>query len=389
MSFGNRSIPFAILGVLLALASCRNLALDPVFYTLSKEQPTSDNRGFPDGASVFKIVKFTSTTPPLLDYYLAAAGQLYLRGTGTTDSWTVVAPPAGLANAMCNSLEVFGTQIYAGFFDSANGAGSGLYTSNLSVPLSWTLTTDTNAQGVQIIFLKAVGGQLFVGTKSGTVNALYYGNGGSSTAVTWSTAPASDIAFLDAARASFGAGSFWILVGAYLYQSATIGGNFALYSGGANSPVSPLSGPPASGGLLDDGTALYVGAGNGLLYRTADAGATWTNSGTSPIRDDSGNAVHFTSFLSLFGAGSDAGAVYAGTMGQGYYRIPSGDVTGLSGTLTREPTTYSITDLYNGALNFLFYDGSVSPANLFLCTNHSGLWRGDYASGSLWTWKQE
>ncbi len=386
MSFGNRSIPFALLGALLALASCRNLALDPVFYTLSKEQPTSDNRGFPDGATVFKMVKFTAGT----NYYLAAAGQLYLRGTGTTDSWTVVAPPTGLANAMCNSLEVFGGQIWAGFFNSSNGAGYGLYSSPLSVPLGWTLTTDTNAQNVQITLLKAVGGQLFVGsTTASNVNALYYGNGGSSTAVAWSTAPASDIRFLDVAQATSG-GSFWILVGAYLYQSATIGGNFAQYtSGDGNAPANPLSplSTAASGALLDDGNALYVGGGGGYLFRTANAGTSWTKSAL--LKDDSGNAVHFTSFLSLFGAGSDAGAVYAGTMGQGYYRIPSGDVTGLSGTLTREPTTYSITDLYNGALNFLFYDGSVSPANLFLCTNHSGLWRGDYASGSLWTWKQE
>ncbi len=405
MSFRNKGIGLALLGALLALASCRDLALDPVFYTLSKEQPLGEDRGFPDKASVFKMVKATLTRPlpdPPADYYLAAAANLYIRGTGTNDRWTVVDPPTGLANAMCNTLEVFnnGTAdyIYAGFFNSSNGTGYGLYTAPLSLPITWTAVADAAVQNTEITLLKAVGGisgQLFVATNnSSNVNALYYWNGAAFAAVTLTPPPGIDIStfsFIDVDRATFGAGSYWILVGAYLYQNASLPGPFAQYSGGADSPAYPLSplDTPASGGLLDDGTALYVAGGNGLLYRTADAGANWTRiADTDRIKDDSGAPVHFTAFTAL-SAASDAGAVYVGTMGQGYYRIPGGDVTGGAGALTREPS-YNITSLYAGALYFLFYDATapIQPS-LFLCTTSAGLWRGDFASGSIWTWKQE
>ena len=391
MTFKNQRIGFALLGALLALTSCRDLGLDPVFYTLSKEQPLGDNRGFPDAASVFKMVKISITTPAG-DYYVAAAGTLYIRGTGPSDTWTVVDPPTGLANAMCNTLEVFGTQIYAGFYNSSNGTGYGLYTASLAaLPLSWGAPV-VAMQDTEITLLKTVGTQLFVATNANgsNENALYYSADGTAfTAVNWGGSPPSaDIGFIDVAQATSGL-SYWILVGAYLYQSTALAGPFAVYSGGADPrPVSPLSGLPASGGLVDDGTALYVSAGGGYLYRTADGGINWTKS--SIIRDDKDNPVHFTSFVSFVAPiTSDTGAVYVGTQGQGYHRIPGGDVTGATGTLTREPTSYSITALYDGAINFFFYDGAVSPANLFLCTNRSGLWRGDYASGSTWTWKQE
>ncbi len=78
--------------------------------------------------------------------------------------------------------------------------------------------------------------------------------------------------------------------------------------------------------------------------------------------------------------------MYVGTQAQGYRRIPGGDVTGGLGTLTREPA-FNITALYSGSLNFLFYD--AANLRLFIGTNSAGIWRGDYASGSTWTWKQE
>lgn len=98
--------------------------------------------------------------------------------------------------------------------------------------------------------------------------------------------------------------------------------------------------------------------------------------------------VHFTSFVLPAIDNSPANTVYVGTQGQGYFRIPGGDVTGGAGTLTREPS-YNITALYTGALNHLFYDGGTLPQRLFLCTNGSGLWRGEYAGSGIWTWKQE
>ena len=61
-----RYIGFALLAALLALTSCRDLALDPVFYALSQEQPLGDDRGFPDEASVSRMVKIGNRdTSPL------------------------------------------------------------------------------------------------------------------------------------------------------------------------------------------------------------------------------------------------------------------------------------------------------------------------------------
>jgi hypothetical protein len=381
MSFKIKSIGLALLGALLALTSCRDLTLDPVFYALSQEQPLGDDRGFPDGATVHRMVKITVGT----DYYVAAAGRLYIRGTGTSDTWTVVDAPTGLANAMCNTLELFGGNLYAGFYNHSTGEGYGLYNAPLALPISWTLVADSDVQNTEITLLKDVAGLLFVGTNAnGTnLNALYSGNGSAFDAVTWLTAPADDIGFIDVARATSG-GSYWILVGASLYRNtaALPGGSFDVFTGGAGSPpVSPLSSPPASGGLFDDGTTLYVSAGNGRLYSTADGGANWARS-VEILDEDTDYTVRFTSFAA---PASDAGAVYVGTQGQGYYRILGGDVTGI---LTREPS-YNITALYTGALNSFFYDSANS--RLFFCANSSGLWRGTDFSGSAvaWTWRQE
>ena len=382
-----RCIGFAFLAALLSLTSCRDLALDPVFYTLSQEIPLGDNRGFPDESAVFRMVKITVAA---VDYYLVAANTMYIRGVGISDTWTVVAPPTGLSNALCNTLEVLGTQIYAGFYNSSDATGYGLYTASLAaLPLAWTAVGDTDVQNVEITLLKNVGGQLFVATNTSTnANTLYYGNGAAFTAVGWTTPPPVDIAFIDVAQATSG-GSYWILVGAYLYQSAALPGGFAVYtSADPLRPISPLSGlPPASGGLFDDSTALYVSAGNGFLYSTVDGGANWTRNATAFLDDNEDFTTRFTSFVAPAVDNSPLGTVYVGTQGQGYYRIPGGDVAG--GTaLTREPS-YNITALYTGALNCLFYDSAASPQRLFLCTNGSGLWRGEYAGGSTWTWKQE
>ena len=380
-----RYIGFAFLAALLALSSCRDTDLEPVFYALSQEIPLGDERGFPDVASVFRMVKFTAGT----GYYMAAAGRLYVRGTGATDTWTVVAPPPVLANAMCNTLEILGTDIYAGFYNSSTGAGYGLWTAPASPTPAWTEVLDAAVQNKGIALLKTVGSDLFVSTHVKTAStstyALYYGDGATFTAVSWSAPPPAEVGIIDVARATSG-GSYWILVGASLYQNAAIGGAFAVYAAGAGSPpLSPLS--PVSGGLFDDGAALYVSAGNGHLYRTADGGANWTRT-ASAVPDDDGDPIRFTTF-----AAPDADAlptptnVYVGTQGQGYYRIEEGAVDGTIGAeLIRQPA-YNITALYSGSLNFLFYD--AVNLRLFLGTNGSGLWRGDYASGYVWTWKQE
>jgi hypothetical protein len=378
MTGKTRYISFALLAALLALTSCRDLTLEPVFYALSQEIPLGDDKGFPDAASVFRMVEFNDGSD---DYYLAAAGSLYIRGVlPPADNWTKVAPPPTLDNAMCNTLALFGTTIYAGFYNSSSGTGYGLYTAPLTLPLTLVPATDTDVQDadVQITMIKAAGGQLFVATNTGdNVNTLYYGDGTVFNPVTGVPATAG---FIDVE--SFG-GSYWILAGASLYSAAALPGPFAVYIAGTGSPpVSPLSEAPVSGGLFNDGPALFVSAGNGHLYRTG-GGDIWTKTATAFLDDNEEFATRFTAFAA---PGDDAGAVYVGTQGQGYIRIPSGDVTGGSGTLTREPA-YNITALYNGSLNCLFYD--AANHRLFLGTNRAGLWRGDWVSGSVWTWRQE
>lgn len=375
-----RYIGFALLAALLALSSCRDLGLQPVFYALSQEIPLGDDKGFPDEASVFRMIEFNDAGT---DYYLAAAGRLYIREV-LTGTWAAVAPPPGLDNAWCDTLELSSGTIYAGFFNSSNGAGYGLYTAPTTVPLtssSWAAATDTDVQAadVQVTLIRVAGGQLFVATNTGdNVNALYSsGDGTNFAAVTGVPATA---AILDVE--SFG-GSYWILAGASLYSAGAPAGPFAVYSTGTGSPPnSPLSGAPVSGGLFVTGGTLYLSAGNGHLYTTTD-GSAWSRTATAFLDDSEESATRFTAFAA---PGADVGAVYVGTQAQGYRRIPGGDVTGGAGTLTREPA-YNITALYSGSLNFLFYD--AANLRLFLGTNSSGLWRGDYASGSTWTWKQE
>jgi hypothetical protein len=375
----------ALLGFLLALSSCRDLDLQPVFYALSQEQPLGDDKGFPDEASAMRLVKITVTSPvpEAGDYYVAAAGRLYIRGVESTASWTVVVPPAGLDNTMCNTLELFGGFLYAGFFNYSSGAGYGLYRADAAtLPLAWNPVADTDVQDIEITLLKAVGGDLFVATNTnaGNTNALWYGDGTSFTAVSVPT-PAADVAFLDVAQAPDT--SYWVLAGRYLYESGAAAGPFALYSDAdPDAPVSPLSDHPPSGGLFSSGTSLYVSAGGGYLYRL-DTG-DWTRS--SRIEDDNGDPVRFTGFIT---PAIDAGAVYAGTQGQGYYRIEGGDVTGAVNTLITHEPSYNIADLYYGAVNFFYYDAAAIPPRLIICTNRAGLWRGDHAGGSTWTWKQE
>jgi hypothetical protein len=135
--------------------------------------------------------------------------------------------------------------------------------------------------------------------------------------------------------------------------------------------------------LYSNATSLYVSAGNGHLYRL-DNTLDWTIS--AGIEDENSDPVRFTQFIE---PAVDTNAVYVGTQGQGYYRIANGAVIGAIDTdITHEPS-YNIADLYYGGINYFLYDDLESPARLFLCTNRHGLWRGENAGGSVWTWKQE
>ena len=364
----NKAMLMSLLGALLALTSCRDLTLDPVFYALEKEQPLEDDRGFPDAAIVHRIVK-TGTR------YFAAANKLYSRTDGASDTWTVVAPP--VPGAMCNTLEVFAGQIYAGFYDKSIGAGLGLYRSAPD-PISWNLLgTGTSSQ---ITLIKAVGSappRLFVATWSGSAYTLSHsttGDDGDFTTVSWGTAPQADLPIIDVdSNDSY----YWVVVGNAVYRDDLLAGLGTL----AVLPA-PSSGTATYGGvfLASTGT-LYLSGGNGLLHSSIDGGGTWSSSAV--VLDDKDNPVPFAGFAL---PASDALAVYVGTRGFGYYRIPAGDVTGSSGALVRSPA-YNISALYNGAINCLLYDAGQS--RLLLGTAGSGLWRGDHVSGSEWLWKQE
>jgi hypothetical protein len=377
-----RIIAFAILGTLLALSSCRDLSLDPVFYALEKEKPLAEDRYFPKDVSVQRMV--TSGTR-----YFAVANQLYIRDVLDPDpdpehraKWTVVAPPTSLTHPMCNTLELFGVNIYVGFFDYVTGDGQGLWKAPADLSSGWTNVSDTDVDDEEIVMVRAVGTELFVSTRAGGINNLCHGDGTIFTTVTWDVAPG-DISIKDVAQDS-SLNNYWVIAGPYIYMDTA--GDFSSFdryntSGSITNAPAPLSGALTFGGLFVTGTTLYVSAHDGQLYRTADGGGTWTKT-PSPIlyNDDPDTPVGFTAFALPL---ADAGAVYVGTQSYGYYRIPGGNVTA---TPTREPS-YNISALYNGAVNSFYYDSTLS--RLFLCTAGAGLWRGEYESGSDWTWKQE
>jgi hypothetical protein len=284
---------------------------------------------------------------------------------------------------MCNTLEVFGANLYAGFFASSTGAGLGLYRSAPD-PISWSQIADLGTgTSSQITLIKAVGSvtpRLFVATWSGSAYTLSHSATGDSTdyivisGSDWGTPPQADLPIIDVdSNDSY----YWVVVGNAVYRDDVPAGLGTL----AVLPA-PSSGTATYGSvfLASTGT-LYLSGGNGLLHSSIDGGANWFSSAV--VLDDKDNPVPFAGFA--LPTSDTTNAVYVGTKTYGYYRIPGGVVTG---TPVRSPA-YNISALYNGAINCLLYDGSVSPARLFLCTSSTGLWRGDHVSGSEWSWKQE
>jgi hypothetical protein len=387
-------LALALLAALLALSSCRDTSLDPVFYALATEQPLADDRGFPDEVTVERILKVPDIGG---GRYFAAAGRLYTRGDGATDKWSVIDFPASLTNVLCNTLEVFnggsGDYLYVGFFDTS-GVGRGLWRADPATfdpatsSITWEQLMDSNVfDGKQIIMIRAVGTRLFVSTRSGNANALCSGTDGTTfAAASLTPAPPTDIPITDAAQDSY-ASNYWLIVGSLLYKDTAGNLSFDHFAGKFPPNPDPPAGRPDAGdttfgGLFDNGTTFYISAGNGRLFSTADGGGTWT---TVPKRidDSSGDPIPFTVFVQP--AVDATGAAYVATKGYGYYRFPGGDITA---TPVRSPD-YSISQLYSGAINDFLYDGSTSPERLFLATARSGLWRGEFAGGSSWTWKQE
>ncbi len=376
-------LALALLAALLALNSCRDTSLDPVFYALATEQPLADDRGFPDEVTVERILKTGNR-------YFAAAGRLYTRSDGPTDTWSVIDFPVSLTNVLCNTLELFGGNLYAGFFDTTSGVGRGLWRADptsfnpaFTPNIAWVQLTDANVtDGKEIIMIRAVGALLFVSTRASNANALCTGDGTTFSPVTWAVAPPTDIPITDAAQDSF-ASNNWVIVGPRLYRDTAGNLNFAQFVSTPDAGVTTFGrmfDNAAVAPLLAQTTRFFISASNGRLFSTADGGATWDASSALEV---DGDAVPFTVFAQPV---VDAtGAVYVGTKGYGYYRMPGGVVTA---TLVRSPD-YNISQLYSGAINDFLFDGSTIPERLFLATGRYGLWRGDFAGGRSWTWRQE
>lgn len=375
MSLKHKGIGLALLGALLALAACRDLSLEPAFFALSQETPLGDDRGFPDGSTVHRMVKSGSR-------YFAAAMRLYTRTDGPSDNWSVVAAPAEAS--VCNAVETFGIYIYASF---ATGAQKGLYRS-LPDPISWAKVADlgTAAGYTQVTMLKATTAgtpTLFAATWNGTDYALSYSTSGDSSSYTLASgavwpAPVS-VPIIDVeSDGSY----YWAIVGNSLLRDTPAAGVGAFDT----QLAPPPSGTQFYGGLLYKAAlpaTLYLSAGNGYVHSSVDSGDNWDSSALQRDSEDNDIIIHFTSLVL---PAVDTDAVYVGSRGQGYYRIPGGDVT----AAFERNTEYSITALYSGALNCLFYDGAVVPQRLYLCTNSDGLWRGEWvAASSTWSWRQE
>jgi len=352
----------------LALFSCTDTNLAPVFYALEQEKPLIDDRGFPDDAVVQRLVQ-----NGLGGRYFAAAGNLYWRDANSASNWSRIAPP--VSGALCTNVEIFSSQLVAAYFTSGN-TGLGLWQRKPDLSDSWAQVSDaTLPANANVGLLKTVGGNLFVSTYDGSYYNLYF-----ATTIT----PLSDFLPTGLPAVTSGNGpitdiesdgtNYWVSVGKTLYWD----------NGGGLSNLTPYTGvlvPTATtalGGLYysTTSTSLYLAGDNGKVFRRI--GGDWEES--SVIKVDN-KAVSFTVFAELAGLTGD---IYAGTSINGYYSIPGGDI---HGTFTRSPS-YTISDLYDGAILSMLYDGSTSPPSLLLGTYNSGLWRGDW-TGSTWAWKQE
>jgi hypothetical protein len=347
----NRNILLKIGGFLilaLAMLSCTNTNLSPVFYAVEHEKSLVDDRGFPDDAVVMRIIQNGTAN------YFAAALTLYTRTAGG-GTWSSISPP--VAGALCTNVEIFSGQLVAAFMLPDNTGGLFYRPVDLSTP--WVQVSGLPA-GAQIGLLRNTGTELFVSTLSSGTYGLYHSTAlptltATNLTATMTTGPISDVALAGT--------TYWATVGSTLYSSADIFNTFA-----ADSTVS-------TNGAFD---GLFLSSG-GTLYLAAD-GKFYTNPGTGWVASSSitveGNSVQFTTFVET--SGLPGSHVYAGTGGYGYYD---------TSTLERLPF-YTISALYDGAILSMLYDGSGATPVLLLGTYNSGLWRGDW-DGANWQWKQE
>ncbi|MEE9307069.1 MAG: hypothetical protein V3V57_06025, partial [Spirochaetia bacterium] len=136
---------FLVLILILSMIACTDKSLSPIFFTLETERSLAADRGLEDEMIIHEIVKVGTR-------YFAAGNTLFTRIEA--GNWTTVAPP--VAGALCNTVEVFGGDLYAGFF-TTGGTGLGVYYADDPDNISWQQVPDPNVQDIQINFVKQAG----------------------------------------------------------------------------------------------------------------------------------------------------------------------------------------------------------------------------------------
>jgi len=351
---------FLVLILILAMVACTDKNLSPIFFTLETERSLVEDRGLEDEMTIHEIVKVGTR-------YFAAGNTLYTRTV--TGNWTAVSPP--VAGALCNTVEIFGGNLYAGFF-TIGGTGLGLYRTD-PASISWDNTAfDADVQNIQIGLIKAVGGNLYVTTaeQNGAVYDYYLYESPDGTSYTLN-----DISFdglspinLPIIDVEDDTTDFWVVAGPYLYRESG-----PLAATLQNAPGDPVGGGGKPlGGLLysTNLSQLYASGKDGKLWMWD--GLVWGSGSVSDVR--------FTGFVNVDPV-TNNDDIFVGTEESGYYRLIGGDQTNYE----RRPE-YNISDLYNGAINCLLLDAAESA--LFAGTMNAGLWRADYIGGE-WLWVQE
>jgi hypothetical protein len=361
--------PVAAAVLILFLGACTDKDLDPIFYTLEQERSLIDDRGLEDNITVHEVVKAGSR-------YFAAANTLYSRSK--SGDWRPV--PTPVSGALCNTLGVYGGNLYAGFYN-IDGDGLGLYWTDPGT-ISWQQLADADVKNVQIGMIKAIGTNLYVSTAVSGGSPYNYclyssADGTSFNPITFETASSIDVPITDIEGFSEPPTEYWVIAADRLYAD-TDGVLDDLALQGGDPATSDFK---AFGGLeyADIGGTdyLYLSSGDGKLWRYD--GIDW---GSPTEKEVDGDPVPFTRFVELAFTGHTD--LLVGSVEKGYYELRDGSIA----SPIRQPA-YNIDALYkeSAILGFLA-DPPSDPTTLFAYTAGAGLWRADYVAGE-WEWVQE
>lgn len=179
--------------------------------------------------------------------------------------------------------------------------------------------------------------------------------------------PVNDVTYLPV-----GTVGYYAVAGDQIWSNPVAAAPFSLVGGDGN----PLTIDPGHFGGIHYASTLttplmFVSTGNGYLASTPD-GATWTLS--AQVRtEDTSRVVGFTRMIEAGGAGNPR--LLVGTDRHGYYNLLDGDLAAAADG--RRPD-FNIADLYNAAVQGLFWDDAPAPPDpdgrLFAFTYGAGLW---------------